>query len=309
MSFLAVRDGELDTLSLKGSLSVHLNSAVMDEDVDGGATVGGIDQDEAVPLFSVEPFDCASPVQVSLPVNLFSASIGCAYVAGSVSRLARRRARFSTAVSNASSVVPSTWSSASSVFWPLSAQVGPVSGTVPWPSPASEPCGVIRVRTACMEGCVHLSQEQAQFVVGSALELLLEGAAGPREVLQNRGLFQAHRFGDLSGGKSIEVPGHHTALFEGQLEKRVQDVPLLLVQFCHLQGGAPVRARLRQPVSQIAFGLLGDRLPRKGPQGDRAQLRPAGCAQAGLSASVPRRRCARRLRLPGTPLHGAGGTE
>lgn len=33
----------------------------------------------------------------------------------------------------------------------------------------------------------------------------------------------------------VKMPGHHAALSEGQLEKGVQDVPLLLVQFCGVQ--------------------------------------------------------------------------
>lgn len=140
---LAVRDGELDTLSfLKGSLSVHLNSAVTDEDVDGRATVGGIDRDESVPLFSIEPFDCASPARVSLPVNLFSASIGCAYVGGLSEQVCGAAGpildnRQQCVVGRAQYVVE--------CFVGVLARFGHRAVAVT----ASEPCGVKRVRTAC----------------------------------------------------------------------------------------------------------------------------------------------------------------
>ena len=62
-------------------MPVHLDGAEVNEDVDRWSAVNGINGDEAVTLFGVEPFDRAGDlVRVFLPVVSFSAFIGYSYV-------------------------------------------------------------------------------------------------------------------------------------------------------------------------------------------------------------------------------------
>ncbi|WUN21651.1 hypothetical protein OHA74_55390 [Streptomyces phaeochromogenes] len=84
-----------------------------------------------------------------------------------------------------------------------------------------------------------------------------------REFLQDRGVLQAHGLGDLPGGEPVEVPGHHTALLEGQCGSGLAGPGAAARSVLPLQGDAPVHTRRRLTVRQALLGLLRHHLPQK----------------------------------------------